>query len=107
MSGQSLPPDKAWVKGQDLFRNFRFGSPTPSGVAAAVPPGRPGVYVLDGDATDRAIVLARTFGTRGRVLARPRTSRRRAISTTGCGMGAKGDPPAFRSLLKRALATSP
>ena len=44
------------------------------------------VYVaLDRDATDQAIVLTRTFGTRGRVLIPPETLVRKAISTTGCG----------------------
>ena len=65
------------------------------------------VYVaLDRDATDRAIALARTFGTRGRSSSRRRTSGRRATSTTGYEVGAKGDPAAFRSVLERAIAMS-
>jgi len=39
-----------------------------TGVAAAVPPAWQVYVALDRDATDRAIALARAFGTRGRVL---------------------------------------
>jgi DNA primase len=66
------------------------------------------VYVaLDRDATDRAITLARTFGTRGRVLIPPEDLGPKGDLNDWLRMGAKGDPAAFRSLLERALATSP
>jgi hypothetical protein len=53
------------------------------------------LYVaLDRDASERAIALARTFGTRGRVLIQ------------AGNLGPKGDPAAFRSILEQALATS-
>jgi hypothetical protein len=65
------------------------------------------VYVaLDRDATDRAIALARTFGTRGRVLI-PRDKTWPEGRPQRLAGGAKGDPAAFRSLLERALAMSP
>jgi len=66
------------------------------------------VYVaLDRDATDRAIALARTFGTRGRVLIPPEDLGPKGDLNDWLRMGAKGDPAAFRSLLEQALATSP
>jgi hypothetical protein len=66
------------------------------------------VYVaLDRDATDRAIVLARTFGTRGRVLVPPEELGPKGDLNDWLQVGAKGDPAAFRSVLERALATSP
>jgi hypothetical protein len=66
------------------------------------------VYVaLDRDATDRAIALARTFGTRGRVLIPPEDLGPKSDLNDWLRMGAKGDPAAFRSLLKQALTTSP
>jgi hypothetical protein len=39
---------------------------------------------LDRDATDRAIALAGTFGSRGCILIPRRSLVRKAISTTGC-----------------------
>jgi hypothetical protein len=65
------------------------------------------VYVaVDRDATDRAIALARTFGTRGRVLI-PRDKTWPEGRPQRLAGGAKGDPAAFRSVLDRALAMSP
>ena len=66
------------------------------------------MYVaLDRDATDRAIALARTFGTRGRILIPPEDLGPKGDLNDWLRVGAKGDPAAFRSLLERALATSP
>jgi DNA primase len=66
------------------------------------------VYVaLDRDATDRAIALARTFGTRGRVLIPPEDLGSKGDLNDWLRVGAKGDPATFRSMLERALATSP
>ena len=62
---------------------------------------------LDRDATDRAIGLARTFGARGRVLIPPEDFGPKGDLNDWLRLGAKGDPAAFRSLLERALATSP
>ena len=62
---------------------------------------------LDRDATDRAIALARTFGTRGRVLIPPEDLGPKGDLNDWLRVGAKGDPVAFRSLLKQALAASP
>ena len=71
----------------------------------AVPPGR--VYVaLDRDATERGIALARTFGTRGRVLIPPEDLGTKGDLNDWLRMGAKGDAAAFQSILERALATS-
>ena len=65
------------------------------------------MYVaLDRDATDRAIALGRTFGTRGRVLIPPEDLGPKGDLNDWLRVGAKGDPAAFRSLLERALATS-
>ena len=66
------------------------------------------VYVaLDRDATDRAIALARTFGTRGRVLIpRGGTWAQGRSQRLAAGEG-EGQSRAFRSVLDRALATSP
>ena len=66
------------------------------------------VYVaLDRDATDRAIALARTFGTRGRVLIPPEDLGPKGDLNDWLRVGAKGDPATFRSILERALAMSP
>jgi hypothetical protein len=66
------------------------------------------VYVaLDRDATDRAILLARTFGTRGRVLVPPEDLGPKGDLNDWLRVGAKGDPAAFRSILERALTASP
>jgi hypothetical protein len=66
------------------------------------------VYVaLDRDATDRAIALARTFGTRGRVLIPPEDLGPKGDLNDWLRVGAKGDGAAFRSILERALQTSP
>jgi DNA primase len=66
------------------------------------------VYVaLDRDATDRAIALARTFGTRGRVLTPPEDLGPKGDLNDWLRLGAKGDPALFRSIVERALATSP
>ena len=66
------------------------------------------VYVaLDRDATDRAIALARTFGTRGRVLIPPEDLGPKGDLNDWLRLGAKGDPALFRSIVERALATSP
>ena len=65
------------------------------------------VYVaLDRDATDQAIVLTRTFGTRGRVLIPPEDLGPKGDLNDWLRLGAKGDPALFRSLLERALQTS-
>jgi hypothetical protein len=65
------------------------------------------VYVaLDRDATDRAIALARTFGTRGRVLIPPEDLGPKGDLNDWLRVGAKGDPALFRSILERALQTS-
>jgi hypothetical protein len=65
------------------------------------------VYVaLDRDATDGAIALARTFGTRGRVLIPPEDLGPKGDLNDWLRVGAKGDPAAFRSVLEPALATS-
>ena len=65
------------------------------------------MYVaLDRDATDRAIALARTFGTRGRVLIPPEELGPKGDLNDCLRVGAKPDPAAFRSVLERALATS-
>ena len=66
------------------------------------------MYVaLDRDVTDRAIALARTFGTRGRVLIPPEDLGPKGDLNDWLRVGAKGDPAVFRSVLERALATSP
>jgi hypothetical protein len=66
------------------------------------------VYVaLDRDATDRAIALARTFGTRGRVLIPPEDFGPKGDLNDWLLLGAKGDPAAFRLVLERALAAGP
>jgi hypothetical protein len=66
------------------------------------------VYVaIDRDATDRAIALARTFGTRGRVLVPPEELGPKGDLNDWLRVRAKGDAAAFRSILERALATSP
>jgi Toprim domain-containing protein len=66
------------------------------------------VYVaLDRDATDRAIVLARTFGTRGRVLIPPEEFGPKGDLNDWLRVGAKGDPAVFRSVLEQALAATP
>jgi hypothetical protein len=63
------------------------------------------VYVaLDRDAIGRAIVLARTFGTRGRVLVPPEDLGPKGDLNDWLRVGAGGDPAAFRSALERALA---
>jgi len=62
---------------------------------------------LDRDATDRAVALARTFGTRARVLIPPEDLGPKGDLNDWLRVGAKGDPAAFRSLLEQALATSP
>jgi hypothetical protein len=66
------------------------------------------VYVALGrDATDRAISIARTFGTRGRVLVAPEELGPKGDLNGWLRVGAKGDPAVFRSILERALAASP
>jgi hypothetical protein len=66
------------------------------------------VYVaLDRDATERAIALARNFGTRGRVLIPPEELGPKGDLNDWLRVVAKGDPAAFRSMLEQALATSP
>ena len=66
------------------------------------------VYVaLDRDAIDRAIALARTFGTRGRVLIPPDDLGSKGDLNDWLRVKAKSDPAAFRSALEGALATSP
>jgi len=66
------------------------------------------VYIaLDRDATDRAVVLARTFGTRGRVLIPPEDLGPKGDLNDWLRVRAQGDPTAFRSILERALAMSP
>jgi hypothetical protein len=62
---------------------------------------------LDRDATDRAIVLASTFGTRGRVLVPPEDLGPKGDLNDWLRVGAKGDLHALRSLLERARAASP
>ena len=62
---------------------------------------------LDPDATDRAIVLARTFGTRGRVLVPPGELGPKGDLNDWLRVGAKGDATLFRSILERALPASP
>jgi hypothetical protein len=66
------------------------------------------VYIaLDRDATDRAIALARTFGTRRRVFIPPEELGPKGDLNDWLRVGAKGDPAAFRSMLEQALAASP
>jgi hypothetical protein len=66
------------------------------------------VYVaLDRDATDRAIALVRTFGTRGRVLIPSEDLGPKGDLNDWLRVGAKGDPASFHSILERALPTSP
>ena len=66
------------------------------------------VYVaLDRDATDRAIALARTFGTRGRVLIPPEDLGPKGDLNDWLRVGAKGDPAEFRSILERRLRRAP
>ena len=66
------------------------------------------MYVaLDCDATDRAIALARTFGTRGRVLIPPEDLGPKGDLNDWLRVGAKGDATLFRSILERALTASP
>jgi hypothetical protein len=50
---------------------------------------------------------ARTFGTRGRVLIPPEDLGPKGDLNDWLRVGAKGDPAAFRSIMERALATSP
>jgi hypothetical protein len=65
------------------------------------------VYVaLDRDATDRAIALARTFGTRGRVIIPPEDLGPKGDLNDWLRIEAKADPGAFRSMLERTLVTS-
>jgi hypothetical protein len=65
------------------------------------------VYVaLDRDATDRAISIAQTFGTR-RVVIPPADLGPKGDLNDWLQIGAQGDPAAFRSILERALATGP
>ena len=65
------------------------------------------MYVaLDRDATDRAIALARTFGTRGRVLIPPEDLEPKGDLNDWLRVGAKGDLAEFRLILERALAAS-
>ena len=99
-------------RGPGLFRRpSRWDSwsrtkPALCGTSFVLPVGR--VYVaLDRDATDRAIALARTFGTHGRVLIHPEELGPKGDLNDWLRMGTKGDPTAFRSVLERALATSP
>ena len=66
------------------------------------------VYVaLDRDATDRAIALARTFGTRGRVLIPPEDLWPKGDLNDWLRVSAKADFAVFRSLPEEALAASP
>jgi hypothetical protein len=66
------------------------------------------VYVaLDRDATDRAIALARTFGTRGWALIPQEDLGSKGDLNDWLRVAAKEDPAAFRSILERPLATSP
>jgi hypothetical protein len=66
------------------------------------------VYIaLDRDTTDQAIALARTFGTRGRVLVPPEDLVPKGDLNDWLRVGAKGDPGAFRFMLERALAMNP
>jgi hypothetical protein len=66
------------------------------------------VYVaLDRDVTDRAISIARTFGTRGRVIIPPEDLGPKGDLNDWLRMGAQGDPAAVRSLLEQAIAASP
>ena len=66
------------------------------------------VYIaLDRDATDRAIALARTFGTRGRVLIPPEDLGPKGDLNDWLRVGAKGDPAEFRSILERRLRRAP
>jgi hypothetical protein len=51
--------------------------------------------------------MARTFGTRGRVLIPPEDLGPKGDLNDWLRAGAKGDPGAFRSMLERALAASP
>ena len=60
---------------------------------------------LDRDATDRAIALAQTFGTRGRVLIPPEEMGPKGDLNDWLRAGAKADPAAFRSILERALTS--
>jgi hypothetical protein len=54
------------------------------------------VYVaLDRDATDHAISIARTFGTRGRVLIPPEDLGPKGDLNDWRRVGAKGEPAAF------------
>ena len=62
---------------------------------------------LDRDATDRAIALARSFGTRGRVLIPPEELGPKGDLNDWLRLGAKGDPVLFRAILERPLAASP
>jgi hypothetical protein len=65
------------------------------------------VYVaLDRDATDRAIAVARTFGTRGRVLVPPEDLGPKGDLNDWLRVRAQGDPAAFRLMLERALAAT-
>jgi len=66
------------------------------------------VYVaLDRDATDRAISIARTFGTRGRVIIPPEDLGPKGDLNDWLRVSGKGDATLFRSILERALQTSP
>jgi hypothetical protein len=59
------------------------------------------VYVaLNRDATDRAISIARTFGTRGRVIIPPEDLGPKGDLNDWLRLGAKGDPVLFRSILE-------
>jgi len=78
-----------------------------AGVVPAVSPGGLGLRRLDRDAPDRAIALARTFGARGRVLVPPEDLGPKGDLNDWLRVGAKCDPAVFRSMLERALATSP
>jgi hypothetical protein len=60
-----------------------------------------------GQAVETAIALARTFGTRGRVLIPPEDLGPKGDLNDWLRVGAKRDLAAFRSIMERALATSP
>jgi hypothetical protein len=65
------------------------------------------VYVaLHCDATDRAVALAQTFGTRGRVLIPPEDLGPKGDLNDWLRIGAKADPAAFQSMLEWALQKS-
>jgi hypothetical protein len=62
---------------------------------------------LDRDATNRAIALARTFGTRGRLLSPPKELGPKGDLNDRLRVGGEGVPAVFRSISVSAVPVKP